>query len=145
MRFTARNEVGVRLCFYTCLWFCSRGGGSGQTLLWADTPPGQTPPGKTTPRQTPPAQNMLGYGQQAGGMHLTGMHSCWCCYFPYGWGVSQHAMGHTHPPRQTPSSGQTSPLRNACWDTVNKRAVRILLECILVYLWWLIYHIHSQT
>ena len=26
--FTARNEVGTRLCFYTCLWFCSRGGGS---------------------------------------------------------------------------------------------------------------------
>ena len=24
------------------------------------------------------------------------------------------------------------PLHNACWDTVNKRAVRILLECILV-------------
>ena len=24
------------------------------------------------------------------------------------------------------------PPRNACWDTVNKRAVRILLECILV-------------
>ena len=22
---TARNEVGARLCFYTCLWFCSRG------------------------------------------------------------------------------------------------------------------------
>ena len=24
---TARNEVGARLCFYTCLWFCSQGGG----------------------------------------------------------------------------------------------------------------------
>ena len=24
--FTARNEVGARLCFYTCLWFCSQGG-----------------------------------------------------------------------------------------------------------------------
>ena len=23
---TARNEVGTRLCFYTCLWFCSQGG-----------------------------------------------------------------------------------------------------------------------
>ena len=23
---TARNEVGARLCFYTCLWFCSQGG-----------------------------------------------------------------------------------------------------------------------
>ena len=23
---TARNEVGIRLCFYMCLWFCSQGG-----------------------------------------------------------------------------------------------------------------------
>ena len=45
-------------------------------------------------------------------------------------------------PRQTPPSqadtlGQTPfpwrhPLHSACWDTINKRAVRILLECILV-------------
>ena len=27
-----------------------------------------------------------------------------------------------------------TPLSSACWDTVNKRAVRILLECILVFL-----------
>ena len=27
MVITARNEVGARLCFHTCLWFCSRGGG----------------------------------------------------------------------------------------------------------------------
>ena len=26
---TARNEVGARLCFYTCVWFCSQGVGSG--------------------------------------------------------------------------------------------------------------------
>ena len=25
--FTARNKDGARLCFYTCLWFCSQGGG----------------------------------------------------------------------------------------------------------------------
>ena len=30
----------------------------------------------------------------------------------------------------TPPAGTL--LGNACWDTVNKRAVRILLECILV-------------
>ena len=34
---------------------------------------------------------------------------------------------------QTPSLGR-HPLRSACWDTVNKRAVRIPLECNLVYL-----------
>ena len=38
-----------------------------------------------------------------------------------------------HPPGQTPP-GQTHPLRSACWDTVHKRAVHILLECILVYI-----------
>ena len=28
--------------------------------------------------------------------------------------------------------GYTHPLPSACWDMVNKRMVRILLECILV-------------
>ena len=33
----------------------------------------------------------------------------------------------------TPSCEDTpSPIRSTCWDTVNKRAVRIPLECILV-------------
>ena len=36
---------------------------------------------------------------------------------------------HVHPPAGTP------PLADACWDTVDKRAVRILLECILVLIW----------
>ena len=42
----------------------------------------------------------------------------------------------THPPGQTPPAqwmlGYT-PLPSACWDTVNKRAVHILLKCILVH------------
>ena len=50
-----------------------------------------------------------------------------------------------HPPGQTPTlPGQTPPLPSACWDihtsppsacwdTVNKWAVRIPLECILVF------------
>ena len=38
----------------------------------------------------------------------------------------QTATPWADPPRQTP------PLGSACWDTVNKQAVRILLECILV-------------
>ena len=46
------------------------------------------------------------------------------------------------PPGRNPSWSDTPPRpvhagihppRNACWDTVNKRAVRILLECILVF------------
>ena len=57
---------------------------------WADIPlgrpPGQTPPWADTPTfwadtpplgRHPPAQYMLGCGQQAGGMHPTGMHSCY--------------------------------------------------------------------
>ena len=46
-------------------------------------------------------------------------------------------LGRYTPGRYTP--GQTAPLCSACWDTVNKRAVRIPLECILVLLlqWWM--------
>ena len=60
-----------------------------------------------------------------------------------------HAPGQVHlpgrytPQQVTPPPGRYIPLDrytpldkytpdNACWDTVNKRAVRILLECILV-------------
>ena len=45
-----------------------------------------------------------------------------------GEGVSAllHAGIHTDTPHGRP------PLHSACWDTVNKRAVRIPLECILV-------------
>ena len=44
-----------------------------------------------------------------------------------------HPLGrYTHPPgRYTPRAG--TPPSSACWDTVNKRAVRIPLECILVW------------
>ena len=45
-------------------------------------------------------------------------------------------LGQTNPPGQAPPGryppGQRPPLPSACWDTVNKRAVRIPLECILV-------------
>ena len=37
------NEVAERLCFYTCLSFCPRGGGVCPSACW-DTPPRQTPP-----------------------------------------------------------------------------------------------------
>ena len=35
-----------------------------------------------------------------------------------------------HPPGRHPLAD--TPLPSACWDTVKKRAVRILLECIIV-------------
>ena len=37
-----------------------------------------------------------------------------------------------HPPRPV-HAGMHPPLPSACWDTVNKRVVRIPLECILVF------------
>ena len=40
---------------------------------------------------------------------------------------------HSPPPADT-SPRWTPPLRSACWDTVNNRAVRIQLECILFIL-----------
>ena len=68
--FTARNEVGARFYFYTCLWFCSHGGGVCPIACW-DTHT-QTPgPEAGTPLWTrhplhppgtrhPPVQCMLG-------------------------------------------------------------------------------------
>ena len=49
-----------------------------------------------------------------------------------------HTLAGTSPSRYTPWQvqsplGRYTPPGNACWDTVNKRAVRILLECILVF------------
>ena len=42
--------------------------------------------------------------------------------------------GRVYPPGLVHSPWACTPPGNACWDTVNKRAVRILLECILVSL-----------
>ena len=41
-------------------------------------------------------------------------------------------LGRYTPPARYPQ--QVHPMCSACWDTVNKRAVRIPLECILVHL-----------
>ena len=46
---------------------------------------------------------------------------------PQGGWVSAPLHAGIHPP------GQTPPLHSACWGTVNKRAVRIPLECNLVF------------
>ena len=62
---------------------------------------------------------------------------------PQGGDLPHCMLGYTPrqiPPRQT-LPGQTPPgihrpLGSACWDTVNKRAVRIPLECILLYYFW---------
>ena len=44
---------------------------------------------------------------------------------------TQCMLGYTPPPCPV-HAGIHTPLPSACWDTVNKRSVRILLECILV-------------
>ena len=69
--FTICKRSLRRLCFYTCLSFCPRGGGVCLSACWdthtpwADTPlavhAGIHPPGQTPPGQTPPWQCMLGY------------------------------------------------------------------------------------
>ena len=58
-----------------------------QTPPWVDTPLGRhppradTPPGRHLPRSRHPLAKHAGrYGQRAGGMHPTGMQSCFCVF-----------------------------------------------------------------
>ena len=81
--FTAHNKVGARLCFYTCLLFCSQGGLPHCMLGYPPRTRGRHPPIPGTPReQTPPGPGTPSavhdgrYGQQAVGTHPTKMHSC---------------------------------------------------------------------
>ena len=119
----AATKLWPRLCFYTCLWFCPRGGSLGRPPLrpgrpprdqadppdWADTPPDQAdPPGtRQTPqtRQTPPRPDRPPRDQ----------------------------ADPPRPGRHTPWTRQTPP-GSRLQHTVNERPVRILLECILVQL-----------
>ena len=108
--FTARNEVGARLCFYRCVWFCSRGGSTWPGALphrTRYTPQDQVhPQTRYTPqtrylpgtRYTPqdqvhppgpryPPQDQVHppgpgrYGLRAGGTHPTGMQSFWYKFY----------------------------------------------------------------
>ena len=52
--------------------------------------------------------------------------------------LGRHPLGRPSPGQTPPPWAETLPeqtplLHSACWDTVNKRVVRIPLECILVY------------
>ena len=113
---TARNEVGARLCFYTCLWFCSRGGipaciAGGIPVCIAGLWGG----GIRACLAGLQAHTQVGsWGVWPGGSpgpHLGGSPGT-----DPGARVSQHALRQTPPCRQ-----------------LLLRAVRILLECILVY------------
>ena len=83
------------------------------------TSDGQTPPRQTPPGQTPQDRPPR---QSPSGRH------------PHNLGRHPHPSGTHHLP-------------SACWDTVNKRAVRIPQECILVLsdVSWQINYIHSDS
>ena len=79
--FTVRKRSLRRLCFYTCLSFCSQGGSLPQCILGYHPPeqtpprPGTLPPGPGTPRTSPPLPGAE-TATAADGTHPTGMHSC---------------------------------------------------------------------
>ena len=104
---TTRNKVGARLYFHRRVWFCSLGG-LPQCMLGYH-PLDQAPPWEQAPPQTrhPPG---LGTPQ-----------------------TRQPPRAGT-PPDQAPSQpgSPPPPVQSMLRDTVNARAVRILLECNLV-------------
>ena len=128
---TARKRSLRRLCFYTCLSFILFTGGE---YLTRYTPPEQTPPGtRSTPQSrhppwdqvSPPSRHPLGPGTPPEQtppweqVHPPGADTPRTRYTPLGPGV--------HPREQTP------PDQSMLGYTVNVRAVRILLECNLVF------------
>ena len=84
--FCPQMKFGARLCFYTCLWFCSESGGmSGQVPTpgqvhpqQVHSPPGQVHPGRYTPQAgtpqagTPPAGTPPQAGTPPGLVHPPG-------------------------------------------------------------------------
>ena len=78
--FTARKRSLRRLCFYTCLSFCSRVGGCAwQGACVAGGVHGRgacVAGGMHAMPPTPPRTLRDTVGQCAGGTHPTGMHSC---------------------------------------------------------------------
>ena len=130
-----------RLCFHRylsvhrgegCLPHCMLGYTPLRRHPLGRHPPVDTPlsPGRYPPRQTPP-------GQTSPFPRQTLL-------------LSRHLLGRHPPPpqdRHPHSPGRHLPMPSACWDTVNKRTVRIPLECILVFilfyrLFFDIFHFH---
>ena len=111
--FTARKRSLRRLCFHRCLSVHGGGGYLGRT-------PGKVHPlGRYTHRAgTPPRQVQTPPGQ----VHPPGqLHP-----------QAGTPLGRYTPQAGTPPGRYTPSHHSSCWDTVNKRAVRIPLECILV-------------
>ena len=108
--FTARNEVGARLCFYTCLWFCTQGGDLGLC---------------------PQGVSNLG-GLCAGGVSVWGVSV---------WGISVQGVSVLGglSPGGLCLEGGLCPGWDLCHGDApygNERAVCILLECILVFVYF---------
>ena len=109
-------------------------------ILFTGGVPGQVPPGRYTPWQVHPGQVHPPWQVHPWQIHPwagtpPGRYTPWAGTPP---GQVTPQAG-TPPSRYTPLAS-THPLAgtppgNACWDMVNKRAVRILLECILVKNW----------
>ena len=123
----AATKLWSRLCFYTCLWFCPRGG------LQAE----RTPlPGRTLPQDQadPPPLDQADPPDQADhAPPRPGRHPPGPGRHPPGPG--RHPRDQADPPNQAdpPGPGRPLPPGSRLQNTVYERPVRILLECILVY------------
>ena len=102
----AATKLWPRLCFYTCLWFCSWGG-------LRRTPPDQGEPPWT--RQTPPRHQGDPPPRQGEPPR-----------------TRQTPRTKENPPRPDRPPRPGRPPGRRLQYTVNERPVRILLECILV-------------
>ena len=115
---TARNEVGARLCFHRRVWFCSQRGVSASVHAGIPHSQEQTPPIR---EQTPPlgtATTPLGADTAPTSRHPP---------------EQTPLLRSRHPPRADTTPGaDPPPAQSMLGDTVNARAVRILLECNLV-------------
>ena len=125
---------------------------SGQVHSLAGTPPDRyppgtppappgTPPGWYTPQPgTPPGRYTLQAGTPSRQVHPPGRYTPRQVHPQAGTPPRQvHPQAFTPPGQVHPLAG-TPPIISACWDRVNKREVRILLECILVREYCLLSH-----
>ena len=70
------------------------------------------------------------------------VHTPWAGTHPY---LGRYPPGRYTDRVSTQPPGAGTPPSNACWDTVNKRAVRILLECILVLIFFFMAEIPGES
>ena len=138
---TARKRSLRRLCFYTCVSvilftegeYLNRYPPGRYTHPGQVHPPGPgTPPGQVSPPGpgTPPSPDQVHPQDQ---VHPMGPGTPpWDQVHPPKPGTPPGTRDTPHRPGTPPWPG--TPPSSACWEIqANKRAVRILLECILVY------------